>query len=58
VTSQNMTRVRIKGTKIKGRENPEQEPNFYTMVRFVCSGNTFCLFIIIRVLPHTQVCCS
>jgi len=28
---QNMTRIRIKGTGIKGKANPSSEPNFYSM---------------------------
>jgi hypothetical protein len=28
-----MLRTRIKGTRIKGASSPEQEPDFYTMVR-------------------------
>jgi len=28
---QKMTRIRIKGTGVKGRSNPESEPNFYSM---------------------------
>ena len=31
----NMIRTRIKGTKVKGASNPEQEPDFYAMVRVV-----------------------
>ena len=31
--AENMVRQRIKGTKIKGAANPDEEPDFYSMVR-------------------------
>jgi hypothetical protein len=37
--SQNIQRVKVKGTKIRARSNPEQEPNFYALPWILAQSN-------------------
>jgi hypothetical protein len=47
-----MLRTKIKGTKFKASSNPEQEPDFYSMVRGLLRFFSFVIFAIsLTILP-------